>query len=103
MTSNSARNRPVGRRVDARQARDPGTVRSAIRSRGEAIRDDELERALRRFEAAGECSPEQRAIIESMATDIVDGILSTPAAVLESAPPEDPALQTTIELFDPSE
>jgi glutamyl-tRNA reductase len=102
MTANPARSRSVDRRADGDQ-RDPGAVRSAIRTRGDAIREAELERALRRFEAAGECSPEQRAILESMARDIVEGILATPTAVLESAPLEDPALQTTIDLFDPSE
>jgi glutamyl-tRNA reductase len=103
MTTNPAREEPADRRVDARQHRDPRAVRSAIRSRGEAIRQHELDRALRRFRAAGECSPEQAAILEAMARDIVEGVLSTPAGVLESAPPEDRALQTTIELFDPAE
>jgi glutamyl-tRNA reductase len=78
-------------------------VQSAIRARGETIREKELNRALRRFEAAGECSPEQRAILESMARDIVEGVISTPSAVLESASARDHALQSTIELFDPSE
>jgi glutamyl-tRNA reductase len=100
MTANPARSRPL----DPTEAdhRDPEAVRSAIRGRGDAIREEELKRALRRFEAAGECSPEQRAILESMAKEIVEGILATPTAVLESAPRGDPALQTTIDLFDVS-
>jgi glutamyl-tRNA reductase len=100
MTSKPRTDRPIGR---SGAPRDPAAVASAIRSEGDAIRQTELERALRRFEAAGECSPEQRAILESMATAIVEGILATPVAVLKAAPPEDPALQTTIELFDPEE
>jgi glutamyl-tRNA reductase len=98
MTSKSQDERQIGQ---SGARRDPAAVASSIRSRGDAIRDDELERALRRFESAGECSPEQRAILESMASAIVEGVLATPRAVLEAAPPENPALQTTIELFDP--
>jgi glutamyl-tRNA reductase len=101
MTSNPANSHRLDRPADADRYRDPAVVGSAIRARSDAIRDAELERALRRFRAAGECSPEQAAILDAMATAIVEGVLSTPAGVLESAPSEDPALQTTIELFDP--
>lgn len=81
---------------------EPAAVRAAIHSHGERIKQRELREALHQLDATEELTEPQRRIVESMATAILDELLSTPDAVL--ARTDDPeTLRTVIELFDPTD
>lgn len=54
---------------------DPSDVRCRLRHRGERIRRREVRRALRRLETLGPVSDDQRVAVETLATELVDGLL----------------------------
>ncbi|WP_423746917.1 hypothetical protein V5735_22575 (plasmid) [Haladaptatus sp. SPP-AMP-3] len=104
MDANDTRNGnpsvPSTELLDRNEA-DPEAVRRAIHRRGAELERREVARAVERLGGEDGLTAEQRAVIERMATAIVNGIVATPDSVLQDASTDDDAVRTAIELFDP--
>lgn len=58
---------------------------AAVRERAEAIRAEQVERALSRLAARGEVTPRRRAVVERLADRLVDRLLAVPEATVRTA------------------
>jgi glutamyl-tRNA reductase len=71
---------------------------AAIRARASTVRDEQVERALRRLEARGELTPERREAIERLADRLVDRLVAVPEAGIAAAEGDEVA-ETALALF----
>jgi glutamyl-tRNA reductase len=86
-------------RATTEDTTDPAAVRRHIRERAEAVRRDELDRALSRLEATGETSEAQRDVLRELAHAVTDAVLATPEAALEDERVDTQTLEAALELF----
>ena len=83
---------------------DASAAQQAIRRQAERIKARELQQAYNRLEADRSVSTTEQAILDAMATAIVDEIVAAPVAVLDRADAyDDDTVETALELFDPNE
>ena len=83
---------------------DASATQQAIRRQAERIKARELQQAYNRLEADRSVSATEQAILDAMATAIVDEIVAAPVAVLDRADAyDDDTVETALELFDPNE
>ncbi|TQQ78745.1 glutamyl-tRNA reductase [Halonotius terrestris] len=83
---------------------DPTAVRHAIRAYGEQIIQQELQYAFSRLRVHGTLMPEQRRVVNKMATAILDEVLSSPESILENPSRYDTkTIRTAVDLFSPDQ
>lgn len=78
---------------------DQTAVRRRIHDHAEAIRREELDRALTRYEAAGPVSATDRAALQELADRLTQAILAGPERVLEQDSIDEEALEAAMNLF----
>jgi len=64
---------------------DAGAALAAVRERGAEIRDHEVETALTKLDARGDCSAAEREAVERLADRLVARLLSSPERSLRAA------------------
>lgn len=80
------------------------TAKQAITTQATRIKQEELEYAYSRLADDSSVSPTEKAVLDAMATAIVEDIIAAPVDVLEhTAAYDDKAVETALELFDPTE
>ncbi|ELZ22664.1 glutamyl-tRNA reductase [Halosimplex carlsbadense 2-9-1] len=84
-------------------AEDADEALAAIHERGAEIRDREVETALAKLDARGDCSAAERAAVERLADRLVARLLSSPERSLRAAADDgehDPeTVETALSLF----
>jgi glutamyl-tRNA reductase len=66
----------------------------------EAVRNEQVERALSQLRANGDLTDEQRAAVEQLSERLVAGLLAAPRATLRESADEGEAARILVELFD---
>lgn len=83
---------------------DATTATQAIATQATKIKQEELQYAYNRLASDTSVSPSEKAVLDAMATAIVEDIIAAPIGVLENtAAYDDKAVETAVELFDPAE
>ncbi|WP_185911723.1 hypothetical protein [Halonotius roseus] len=83
---------------------DASAAQQAIRRQAERIKARELRQAYNRLEADSSVSTPEKAILDAMATAIVDEVVAAPVSVLDRADAyDDDTVETALELFDPTD
>jgi glutamyl-tRNA reductase len=102
MSQNTSTEVPDGRLLP--RVTDPEEIKKTIRRRAAEIKGEELRTATNQLRSQGHLSDAQERILEEMATNILDELLSAPESMLEDAEELDRATQIAIiELFDPNQ
>jgi glutamyl-tRNA reductase len=75
----------------------------AMYENAERLKESEVETALRKLEAQGDLTPEQRETVGSLADTLVNQLLAAPTKSLREAAAEDDwtTIHTAMQLFDP--
>lgn len=83
---------------------DASVAQVAIQIQAERSKTVELQQAYNRLEVDSSLSTTEKEILETMATAIVDEIVSAPVSVLDRADAyDDDTVETALELFDPAD
>ncbi|MFB6360469.1 MAG: glutamyl-tRNA reductase [Halobacteriales archaeon] len=90
--------------IDQYKRRRADAVIRGMYQGAELVKKRELETALRKLEADGSLTPDQREVIEGLADSLVDQLLAVPTESLRDAAAEDDweTVASAIELFDPA-
>ena len=72
----------------------------SVRERAASIRAEEVSRARSRLRARGDLSPDERAVVETLADRLVERLLVVPARRLAAANEIDAAAGTVRDLFE---
>jgi len=87
----------------AQEETEPASVtraRDRLDREAEAVRSEQLERALSRLRANGDLSDEQRAAVEQLSERLVDGLLAASRERLRMSPGDAEVARILMEMFD---
>lgn len=76
------------------------TARERLDRNAEAVRAEQVERALARLRANGELTDEQRVAVERLSERLVDGVLAAPRGRLRESADDAETVRTVLALFD---
>lgn len=76
------------------------TARDRLDREAEAVRTEQLERALSRLATQGELTSAQRAAVERLSERLVEGVLAGPRAGLREPSTRTEAARAILDLFD---
>jgi len=75
-------------------------ARARLDRDAEAVRAEQLERALSQLRANGDLTDEQRAAVEALSERLVDGLLAAPRERLRETADDAEAARAVLDLFD---